>query len=322
MVPIIKSLLSATGCGTGLFALNRWRTQKALRIFTYHGVQRCDDPVLNYDRLQVDPDLFEKQVAWIASRYRIISGTEFLSAIEAGCQWPERSALITFDDGYANNLEIAAPILKRYGLPAVVFITTGFVEGSEAPWWYALRAGNGMRDMRCGAEVAEMMRKEAELAKKPRSEQARFADPEFRIPNLFPFMQPQQLAELKSFGIEIGLHGHAHLACGVEEQDVVLADLRTCRQKLEGWGIEPLPLFAYPYGSVPEVGRRESEVRCQRSEVGGLFSGLGRLGIRAAFTTRMGLNPPGCDPYFMRRFDVNGGRTVVNLAAISSGFWR
>ena len=306
MNPNIKHIVTSVGAASGVFTLGRAMTRSSLRIFTYHGVERCDDPIVNFDRLQVDPALFEQQIAWIASRYHPMSGSDLVSIVASGTSWPARAALITLDDGYANNLAMAAPILRRHGVPAVVFVTTGFVEGTDYPWWYALREegkGAGVQ----GDRVADVMRLERELVGKPRKEQ------ELAVATLsadrrepFPFMTPDQLHQLASFDIQIGLHGHAHLACGVEDLALIRSDLDTCRKKLEGWGISPLPLFAYPYGSIP-------------ANPGPLHADLRDRGVRVAMTTRMGLNQPGCAPLSLKRFDVNGGRTVANLAAISSG---
>lgn len=305
----LKQICTKLAASTGLFVLGRCRTRSALRIFTYHGVERCDDPVLNFDKLQIGPELFEKHIAWISSRYKTISGTEFLAAVKAGGKWPDRAALVTFDDGYANNLEVAAPILKKYNVPAVVFVATGFVEATEKPWWYALRAQHSTlntehptsKDKNYGKHQLEVKQIERDLVTKPRTEQIASLQAEAVSLDVFAFMNPEQLQELGNYNVAIGLHGHAHLACGVESPELIKEDLKTCQDKLREWGIEPLPVFAYPYGSLhPEPAS---------------------LDVRAAVTTNMGINLPGCDSLALKRFDVNGGRTVANLAAISSGWW-
>jgi peptidoglycan/xylan/chitin deacetylase (PgdA/CDA1 family) len=48
---------------------------------------------------------------------------------------PDRSVVVTFDDGYADNLHIAKPLLERYGIPATVFLTTGYIGHERGFWW-------------------------------------------------------------------------------------------------------------------------------------------------------------------------------------------
>ncbi len=301
----MKQVLFSLAAATGVFQLGRQATASSLRIFTYHGVQRCDDPVLNADRLQIDPALFEQQIAWIASRYRVLRGSEVVEAIRSGRSWPSRAALVTFDDGYSNNLDVAAPVLRRHGVPAVVFVSTGFVDGSERPWWYQARA----LAAKAGLLPAEVLRREQDLVKQPRAVQRAEVDPSAASP--FAFLRPDQVPALAAAGLEVGWHGHAHLACGVEQPLDLADDVRRSADAWRSWGIRPLPLFAYPYGSEPREEDRASMRETLRAH-----------GITGAVTTRMGINPPGTDPWTLRRLDINGGRSVANLAAISSGWIR
>ncbi len=313
MKSILKEVLTRCVSATGLFHVARGATGDQLRIFTWHGVEHCDDPYLNFDQLQVDPVRFERQVKWVVSRYRILSGSAFLEVLESGKPWPDRSALITFDDGYANNLAIAGPILQALGVPAIAFLTTGFLGRDLYPWWYVLRSE--WPSVFPGKGVPALMEEERRLASMTCSERsALMQERGFRLdhPEPFPFLEPSQLPGLEAAGIEVGLHGHAHLACGVEDRARLTADLEICRTKLLAWGVKPLPLFAYPYGSVPEVWTDGGNA-CSR------MSGLADLGIIAAFTTRMGLNPRDTDPYLLRRYDVTGRRTPANLAMMTSG---
>ncbi|HMO04578.1 MAG TPA: polysaccharide deacetylase family protein [Kiritimatiellia bacterium] len=300
----MKQALFSLAAATGVFHVGRRFTASSLRIFTFHGVQRCDDPVLNVDRLQVDPVLFEQQVAWIASRYRVIRGSDLVAAIRTGGAWPSRAALVTFDDGYANNLEVAAPILQRHGVPAVVFVSTGFVDGSERPWWYQARA----LAAEAGVSPAEVLHREQALVKQPRVVQRAEIDPSVASP--FAFLRPERFPACAAAGLEIGWHGHAHLACGVEQPEDLAKDLHRSAEAWRSWGIRPLPLFAYPYGSEPHAEHHDTVQAMLRAH-----------GIAGAVTTRMGINPPGTDPWSLHRLDVNGGRSVANLDAISSGWF-
>lgn len=69
-------------------------------------------------------DYLERRRGW-----RPLSGTSTLQ-----CGHTERCFLITFDDGYRNNLTEALPVLEAHGVPCILFITTGFVEGTIYPY--------------------------------------------------------------------------------------------------------------------------------------------------------------------------------------------
>lgn len=76
--------------------------------------------------ITVTPEIFEDQLAWLArDGWRSLSVAEF-SAFLAGEPVPERSVLITFDDGYLDNWVYAHPLLQRYGMRAVLFQVTGW----------------------------------------------------------------------------------------------------------------------------------------------------------------------------------------------------
>ncbi len=98
-------------------------------------------PVLMYHHVRpgggmiaTTPEHFEDQLRWLARRdYRTLSTAEFLQHLRQGGA-PHRSVLITFDDGYLDNWVYAAPLLRRYGMRATVFIVTGWVgEGPVRP---------------------------------------------------------------------------------------------------------------------------------------------------------------------------------------------
>lgn len=61
--------------------------------------------------------------------WKILDHSEFLDGLENPASLPERSALITFDDGYRSMLTVALPVLRRFGFPAVLFVPTDYVGG-------------------------------------------------------------------------------------------------------------------------------------------------------------------------------------------------
>jgi len=78
--------------------------------------------------LTVTPALFEEHIRYLKrDGWRSLSGDEFLEIIQEG-EVPFRCVLLTFDDGFADNYVYAYPILKKYGMKAVLFIATSFIE--------------------------------------------------------------------------------------------------------------------------------------------------------------------------------------------------
>ena len=100
-------------------------------VLVYHRVgERHLDPW----RLMVDPEIFGGQMQALARDWSPLSLAELVEGL-ARRRLPERAVAVTFDDGYADNLEIAAPILAEHGIPATLFIATGLVDADGPPWW-------------------------------------------------------------------------------------------------------------------------------------------------------------------------------------------
>lgn len=95
-------------------------------VLTYHRV--CDlqnDP----QQLAVSPENFEKQMEFLKNNYEIVDYKD---------DWFPRKnigVVITFDDGYADNLENAIPILERNKVPATFFISTSLLDTENEFWW-------------------------------------------------------------------------------------------------------------------------------------------------------------------------------------------
>jgi peptidoglycan/xylan/chitin deacetylase (PgdA/CDA1 family) len=79
----------------------------------------------------VSPDMFERHLAWLSETCDVIPFHGMLEAAFAA-QRTRPAVSITFDDGYADNHEVAFPLLRKYRLPATIFVTTGLVDGDPA----------------------------------------------------------------------------------------------------------------------------------------------------------------------------------------------
>jgi peptidoglycan/xylan/chitin deacetylase (PgdA/CDA1 family) len=115
-------------------AIRRARRQSLL-VLNYHGVVSGDssrDPILYGNVMSVGE--FSRQIAEVARLFHPIGASELLDWRTGRRSLPPNPALVTFDDGYRNNLTFAAPVLERYGIPAIINICTGYIGQKEILW--------------------------------------------------------------------------------------------------------------------------------------------------------------------------------------------
>lgn len=96
-----------------------------LSILIFHRVLPAPDPLFPGEP---DAQRFDEICRWLAKWFRVLDLNDALAGLRRG-DLPARAAAITFDDGYADNSDVAVPILQRHGLTATFFIATGYVDG-------------------------------------------------------------------------------------------------------------------------------------------------------------------------------------------------
>jgi peptidoglycan/xylan/chitin deacetylase (PgdA/CDA1 family) len=131
VLPLIAAGLDRAGVLPSLSsAVGYVRRAPAFPILTYHRVNDEGDPFFP----SVPTDRFERQMAFIARSYVVLPLVDLVERMEQR-RVPRNALAITFDDGYRDNLTHAAPILARFGLPATVFLTSGFIGTGDVPWF-------------------------------------------------------------------------------------------------------------------------------------------------------------------------------------------
>jgi peptidoglycan/xylan/chitin deacetylase (PgdA/CDA1 family)/glycosyltransferase involved in cell wall biosynthesis len=106
------------------------RLQRGTAILMYHALgRRGESP----SRWILPRSQFERQLSWLKRRrYQVIGLDEFVRSRLEHRLPPPKSVVITFDDGYADNAELALPALERYGFPATLFLVSA--AGAQAGW--------------------------------------------------------------------------------------------------------------------------------------------------------------------------------------------
>lgn len=127
-LPVKKLMLRA-----GMMRLMRSvRSRSAVAILRYHSVVRAEDNFYASPSIALDPEVFEKQVAYMSRNYNVVSLDDVHRFLTGAGGISTNPVVFTFDDGYADNL-LASRILKKYGVTGTFYISAGCVEGE--PLW-------------------------------------------------------------------------------------------------------------------------------------------------------------------------------------------
>ena len=116
------------------------RRNPALTILAYHRVMPTDALEcypFDQELISATPGQFDSQMRYVREHLHPVSLKDVIAHIEQGTPLPPNSVAITFDDGFADTYRYAFPVLRRYQIPATIFVSTGYVESGE-PFWFEL----------------------------------------------------------------------------------------------------------------------------------------------------------------------------------------
>jgi peptidoglycan/xylan/chitin deacetylase (PgdA/CDA1 family) len=232
--------------------------------------------------LAVPPERFAEHVRLLADGFEPLP-LDRLVTLVAERRAPRGAVAVTFDDGYADNLLAAAPILERHGVPATVFAATEAIASSTPWWWHELeatllgaapwpdelhvRVGRRTRSwptrdagQRRAAhdDLQWLLRRAGPAAREQIMEQLRAWRPRAaeETARLARPLTVEQLRRLPDHGVEVGAHGHAHLALHAQPARAMEHDIALSRRLLEEWLGRPPRGFAYPFGDHAPAVRR------------------------------------------------------------------
>lgn len=276
-----------------------------LLILIYHRVRPHPDPMFPGE---VDADRFDWHLSLLRRHCRPIALRDAVRGLYDDLL-PPRSVAVTFDDGYADNVTVALPILQRHGIPATFFIAPGFLDGGRM--WNdsiieAVRRAPGksldLTDFGHGVVVvgAEASRRRiAELiigTVKHLAPQARLDHVNQlcrRIGVDLPvdlMMTTGQVRLLVDSGQQIGAHTMTHPILRTLSDDLARAEIQLSRQALERITGRPVRAFAFPNG---RPGDDYTERDCDL---------VRDLGFEFALSTRPGAASSRSDVYQLPRF--------------------
>ncbi len=130
---ILKIIISSLIYYSGLFfLLNKTIKRNGLVVFNYHNFNTfTNDYWENGELFETNYQKnFERQIKFIKEHIGFVQPESIAEQLEKN----DLKALITFDDGYKDNFDIAFPILKKYNIPAIFIISTGFIDNNKLLW--------------------------------------------------------------------------------------------------------------------------------------------------------------------------------------------
>lgn len=280
-----RTIKAAALVGSGLASFARTRRSSEATVLAFHGLcEDAGDPEILDWSLHLPVSVFRSICALLAADYKVVSLADLIEARMKRARLPDNAVIITFDDGYASNYELAYPILKEFDLHATIFVATGFLDGEDMLWFQRvdlalgrtrkqlidwkinnkkLRLYLGTRELRQQSLVRLM----PELKELPDTDLLRevdrleeelevFSPTPADLPTPMRPMTWEMACDMSLSGhVDIGGHTHTHPILARCDSMAMRAEICACRDRIRA-EIGDLPAtFAYPNGSADDFTR-------------------------------------------------------------------
>jgi peptidoglycan/xylan/chitin deacetylase (PgdA/CDA1 family) len=293
-----------------------------LSILIFHRVLRHRDPM--YPET-VDAERFDELCQWVQGWFHVLPLRDAVDRLYTG-RLPARAMAITFDDGYADNEAIAAPILAKHRLPATFFVASGYLDGgcmwNDVVIEALRRAPMGRLDLRGVGAVDDDFRWTDDEGRRGVAERIirkiKYLEPGDRLAcarTIASLAQTQvptdsmmtsaQVEQLSRRGFDIGGHTVTHPILARLPAAAARREIEDGRRRLAEITGRDVTLFAYPNGK-PGADYGPEAVDLVR-----------RAGFDAAVSTAWGVSTPSTDRFELTRFspwDRQRSRFAARLA--------
>ncbi|MDP8229682.1 MAG: polysaccharide deacetylase family protein [Candidatus Gorgyraea atricola] len=243
------------------------RRSPRLLVFTYH---RVSGPSEGGGYLAVSRDIFEQHVRYIKDNFKTVSMSDGLKALERGCS-NEIYASINLDDGYMDNYLNAYPVLKKYGVPATIFLTTDYIGKEEVFWWdrvFNIQKSQ-FRTNKINSVLIDKDEKEHEPFISEMEKEHGVTNPA----GPSKMLSWDEIRDMQNGLISFGSHTKTHRNLCLLSDDEVRRELMDSKSAIEKNIGQKVTEFAYPFGRFDKRVRRlaqEAGFKCARTTCGGI----------------------------------------------------
>lgn len=266
---------------------------------------------------------FEEELKYLIKNFNVISMGEALNRLEHEGMLPENSLILTFDDGYQDNYTNAFPILKRYGIPATVFLTADSVgDNPEIIWtdriaWAVgmasgpgitvkglgkVRLGSGEQRKRAAIRIIEYIKIAKDMDRGGLIDSIMdglsVREGAQNLKGLY--LSASQIKEMSMSVITFGSHGCTHKILSGLTIDEISEEALKSKRKIESITGKKADCFAYPNGTKKDFNGQAAVI-------------LRENGYRAAFTTIPGVNRAGNAPDMFSLKRIPAGRSFREM---------
>jgi peptidoglycan/xylan/chitin deacetylase (PgdA/CDA1 family) len=299
--------------GAGAYgAVRRLRPSRGLAILRYHAI--CGPEGYEYAEpsICVSPEAFEQHVAYLTANYAVLPLPGAVELLRTGAPLPANAVSITFDDGYADNLD-AARVLHRYGASATFYITAGCLAGA-APFWpseirqlvarltepeirlegagspIAIPCATSAQRQAAIRALARLFKSTTIPVREALREELRAQARESETPSAM--LTWDELREMHRLGMTIGAHTVTHPNLPSAGPEDAWREIAGAKARLEAEVDSPVTMFSYPNGGAE---------RYMTPEIADLVR---RAGYDAATTSWNGFASVASDPFALERVQV------------------
>jgi len=133
----LKSLAKRAVLASGMLRLVK---TTGVAVLMYHSVKEVPAEHANtLGGIVHATSVFKQQMEILSRRCTPVTMDDVLQFVKGEKDLPKQCFAVTFDDGYADNAEIAAPILEKLGIPGAFYLTVGYIETGKLPWVARIR---------------------------------------------------------------------------------------------------------------------------------------------------------------------------------------